>query len=74
MEFTLLELLKIGAPFLAIGGAWKGSQVALNGTRERVKKLEAKSDAQDETLVGHGQSLTRIETKQDMLLKYLENK
>lgn len=72
MEY--LEFFKLAGPLLAVGGAWGGAKVALNGTRERVKKLEIKSDAQDTTLVDQGKSLARIETKQDMLLKYLENK
>lgn len=32
-------VLQVAGPLLAIGGAWGGAKVALNGTRERVKEL-----------------------------------
>lgn len=65
----LWELWKMLGPVLAVGGAWGGAKVALNGTRERVKKLETRTDAQDEKLANVGESLARIETKQDILLQ-----
>ena len=51
------------------GAAWGGSRVALNGTRERVKNMDAKLDthiAEDgkvQTALLTG--MTRIETKLD---------
>ena len=60
----LLELIKIATPLLAIGGAWGGAKVALNGTRQRVQKLEATTDL-------HVDRLARIETKVDIIVEKL---
>ena len=43
----LIELLRIATPLLAIGGAWGGAKVALNGTRNRVKTLETRFEEHD---------------------------
>ena len=63
------EAIKLAVPLLAIGGAWGGAKVALNGTRERVKKVEdvlVKHDQVHVELIKQG---TRVETKIDMLLE-----
>lgn len=57
-----MELIRIGIPLLAIGGAWGGAKVALNGTRSRVHNLEVKSD-------DHITRLASIEAKVDILLE-----
>jgi len=57
-----LEALKLAIPLLAIGGAWGGAKVALNGTRKKVEALEQTSD-------DHVDRLARIETKIDILLE-----
>jgi hypothetical protein len=72
MEY--LELFKMAAPLLAIGGAWGGAKVALNGTRERVKNLEESDDKQNDKLSELANTATRIETKQDMLIEYIKEK
>ena len=66
MEFEAWKLITAA---LALGGSWGGAKVALNGTRERVKKLESRTDKQDERLLKQSETLARIETKQDILLK-----
>jgi hypothetical protein len=68
----LWEIWKIAGPILAVGGAWGGAKAALNGTRDRVKKLEKRTDDQDGKLIKVGESLVRIETKQDILLKRID--
>lgn len=59
-----MEIIKLGIPLLAIGGAWGGAKVALNGTRERVKKLEGIQHV-------HVDRLARIETKIDYIVEKL---
>ena len=71
---VIIEYAKMAVPLLAIGGAWGGAKVALNGTKDRVKKLEKRADDNDERVVEIGKSLVRIETKQDILLTHMENK
>lgn len=71
MEF--LELAKLAGPLLAIGGAWGGAKVALNGTRDRVKQIDRKLEdhIKDETtqdLKIH-ERVASIETKIDVLLE-----
>lgn len=70
MEY--MEMITMAIPLLAVGGAWGGAKVALNGTRERVRRLEGRDDSQDEKLEDLGKGLTRIETKQDMMIDYLK--
>lgn len=65
MEFEAWKLV-VGA--LSLGGAWGGAKAALNGTRERVQKVEARTDAHDEKLSKQGEQLARVETKIDILL------
>lgn len=73
MEFTIMELIRLGAPVLAIGGAWQGAKVALNGTRQRVKKLE--TDLESHKIVSSNNHieavdrLARIETKIDAIVE-----
>ena len=43
------------------GAAWGAAKQALNGTRERVQKLEGKVDQ-------HSDTLARVETKVDILI------
>lgn len=38
-------LIQIAGPLLAIGGAWGGAKVALNGTKERVKEIKSEAAA-----------------------------
>jgi hypothetical protein len=64
----LWELWKVIGPVLAVGGAWGGAKVALNGTRERVKKVEQRTDEQDKKLADQGETLARVETKVDILI------
>ena len=59
------EMVKLAIPLLAIGGAYGGAKVALNGTRERVKDLEKDVD---EIKVDTIDRLARIETKLDALV------
>jgi hypothetical protein len=70
----LLELLRIATPLLAVGGAFGGAKVALNGTRARVVKLEARSDDHDNEFKSINKTLTRVETKQDLLMEYLKER
>ena len=73
MEYTLVEMLKIATPLLAIGGAWGGAKVALNGTRERVKGIDNKLEAhikEDEAVQRDMiDRAARIETKLDILME-----
>ncbi len=69
----LLELLRIATPLLAVGGAFGGAKVALNGTRMRVMKLEERSDNHDVEFKDITKTLTRVETKQDLLIDYLKD-
>lgn len=69
-----IEIGKLLLPALALGGAWGGAKAALNGTRERVKKLETRVDLNAARLVALGEALARIETKQDILLSHVERK
>jgi hypothetical protein len=70
MEY--LEMIKIAAPLLAIGGAWGGAKVALNGTRERVKdvaqKLEDHIDDEHRNDIALHERMTGVETKIDILI------
>lgn len=71
----IIELFKLATPLLAIGGAWGGAKVALNGTRDRVMKLEQHEEKQDAKLERVSERLVRIETKQDTVIAFLkENK
>ena len=76
MEF--MELLKIAGPLLAVGGAWGGAKVALNGTRERVKslgdRLEAHIDDEHAADMKLHERVASIETKQDMVIDLLRSK
>lgn len=65
MEFEAWKLITAA---LALGGSWGGAKVALNGTRERVKKLETRTDSQDEKLSAQGEAIARVETKIDILI------
>jgi hypothetical protein len=73
MELTFMQLVSLATPVLAIGGAWQGAKVALNGTRERVKLVEANAlnheEKDEERHVETVQRLTSIETKLDMMLR-----
>ena len=69
MEFTLAQLVNIAVPLFAIGGAWGGAKVALNGTRERVKALENEAKASRETQVQLIKGMTEVHTKVDILLE-----
>ncbi|MHC4230542.1 MAG: hypothetical protein ACYSW0_24160 [Planctomycetota bacterium] len=60
MEY--FEIMKMAIPLVAIGGAWGGVKVALNGTVKRVEKIE---DTQKITL----DRCARMETKIDILVE-----
>ncbi len=60
------EALKMAIPLLAIGGAFGGAKMALNGTRERVRDLE---EDVEHIKVDTIDRLARIETKLDVLIK-----
>lgn len=70
MEF--MELWKLAGPLMAIGGAWGGAKVALNGTRERVKVVEhtIRQHIADEHEhdMKHAERLSAVETKIDILI------
>lgn len=56
-------------PWLIAGGAaYGGTKQALNGTRERVMKLEASDSNQNDKLSSLGEGMARVETKIDMLI------
>ena len=57
----IAAMFKAAWPLLAIGGAFGGAKVALNGTRKRVEKLELNQ-------VGLLDRTARIETKIDILI------
>lgn len=67
MEFTLLQVVAIASPLVAGAAAWGGTVKALNGTRERVRNVEANSAAHERLDQGRHlevvERLTRIETK-----------
>lgn len=52
----------VGSGLLATGGAWGAVKVTLNGTKDRVKKLE-------ESQTDNIDRLARIETKIDRLME-----
>jgi hypothetical protein len=72
MEFTLIEVMKMAAIGLPAVAAFGGAKVALNGTRSRVKKLETRTEDLDSRTHKMNESLTRIETKTDILLKHYQ--
>ena len=53
-----LQMIQMAVPLLAIGGAWGGAKVALNGLHKRVDKLET---GQIKLLVTCGKMETNIE-------------
>ena len=55
-------LAKWAIPVLAAGAAWGGAKSAINGTRERVTKLETNQE-------GLLDRTARIETKIDILIE-----
>lgn len=55
-----------GTGLVAIGGAWGGAKVALNGTRHRVKTVEQELSSLKSDTVDR---LARVETKIDILLE-----
>ena len=67
------EFVKLATPLLAIGGAWGGAKVALNGTRERVKQMDSKLEKhmdEDEAMQREMiDRAARMETKIDILLE-----
>jgi len=59
-------MAKFAIPFLAIGGAWGGAKVALNGTREKVREIEVDVEHMKIDTIDR---LARLETKIDSLLE-----
>jgi hypothetical protein len=72
MDITIFEFVKLGVPLLAIGGAYGGAKVAINGTRERSKEtrdLLSEHIKEDESLQREMiDRAARMETKLDMLI------
>ena len=68
-----LHWIQIGAPLLAIGGAWGGARATLNVTRGRVKELQAvlKEHLADDMAIQREMidRSARMETKIDILLE-----
>ena len=64
MDFAIeTSVILAGATVAVTGGvAWGAVKQALNGTRERVDKLEAHSS-------NHSDLLARLETKVDILIE-----
>ncbi len=68
----LVEFLKIAGPLLAVGGAWGGARVALNGTRRTVQEVERNlrahiSEEHAADMHTH-ERIAKIETKLDILI------
>lgn len=53
-----------GTAILGSGGAaWAGTKASLNGTRERVSRIESKQDTMIETVADMKASVARIEER-----------
>lgn len=64
MEPTLL--LAVGAAIIGSGGAaWAGVKVSLNGTRERVTRIELRQDS-------HGRTLDKVVVSQARMEEQLK--
>lgn len=64
MEPTLL--LAVGAAIIGSGGAaWAGVKVSLNGTRERVTRIELRQDS-------HGRTLDQVVVSQARMEEQLK--
>lgn len=68
----VIDLWKFIGPALALGGAWGGAKVALNGTRDRVARIDAElrdhiSEENQHDLILH-ERIAQMETKIDVLL------
>ena len=61
MDLSTTALIAIPTVLVSGGAAWGAAKQALNGTRERVQKLEEKTDH-------HADTLARVETKVDILI------
>ena len=62
-------IIQIAVPLLAIGGAWGGAKVALNGTKERVQEIKVEIAELDNAHAALLDRAARIETKIDMLME-----
>lgn len=66
-------LIQGAISLLAVGGAWGGAKVALNGTRERVKEVQAhlQKHTEDDNIIQREMidRAARIETKLDILME-----
>lgn len=73
MELDIQTVIAAATVVGSLGAAWGGSRVALNGTRERVKKLAADFEqhtAQDASAQLQAvQRLVSVETKVDLILE-----
>jgi len=78
IDTTITTVLAVAGPFLAIGGAWGGAKVALNGTRNRVKTLETNLEVHKAaSAIQHIEAidrLARIETKIDIVISHDQEK
>ena len=67
------EFIKLATPLLAIGGAFGGAKIALNGTRARVKEMQGdlKDHMKEDESVQREMidRAARMETKIDILLE-----
>lgn len=67
MVIEVIAVAKLAAPWLiAAGAAYGGVRQALNGTRERITKLETKVD-------DTGQRLVRVETTIEFIADHYRN-
>lgn len=63
-------LLKLIAPYVVAGAAaWGGVKVGLNGTKERVTRLEGRLDQQSHDYHTIVEAVARLETKMDLILQ-----
>ncbi len=73
MEY--MEFVRFAAPmFLAIGVAWGGVRVGLNGTKEKVKQVETELDQHKEMYYKDSRQIVKtlasLETKVDLLIQH----
>ena len=67
----LVTIVQIASPLITLGAVYGGIKVGLNGTRERVKRVEQRTDEQDKQLSQINTAVARVETKQDIMLQHL---
>jgi hypothetical protein len=68
MDYITIASVVGPTALVTAGAAWGAAKQALNGTRERVTKLEDATVAQQAHNEQMGERTARIETKIDMLI------